>query len=42
MSIPNVPEKIDSEALFRPADFLAYLGRIGLAASHRRRPTPSF
>jgi uridine phosphorylase len=38
MSIPNVPEKIDSEALFRPADFLAYLGRIGLAASHRPAP----
>lgn len=38
MPIPNVPKKIDSEALFRPADFLAYLGRIGIAVSHRPAP----
>jgi uridine phosphorylase len=38
MPIPNVPKKIHSEALFRPADFLAYLGRVGVAASQRPAP----
>jgi len=38
MPIPQVPAKIYAEALFRPGDFLAYLGRIGIAASHRPAP----
>lgn len=38
MSIPHVAAKINNEALFRPADFLAYLGRVGIALSHRPAP----
>lgn len=38
MSIPNLPEKLQSEALFRPAEFLGYLKRVGVDLSHRPAP----
>jgi uridine phosphorylase len=38
MSIPQVPSKLESEALFKPFEFLAYLKRVGIALSHRDAP----
>ena len=38
MSVPRLPRKLESEALFRPSEFLAYLDRIGVALSHRAAP----
>ncbi len=38
MSVPRLPRKLASEALFRPSEFLAYLDRIGVALSHRAAP----